>query len=287
MRAVFRPSTVLGKVRIPALDEDEATFAVAAARALMKARDVRPGSVRRLVCSSHTGKGWGPHVQIALGLRDATLVETEDPGDLSEGTMRIVANAPRPSSPGFGTTEALAVAEFPGDATDVDVSEKSLRAVDATRAEKMVAWETKAPQLVPMGAYVPRGTWDATLDARYRLVAGYCPRCRRGQHPRVEPCPVCGGATQVRELVGPGSLYTFTVIGGGGGPTEFDPFQDTDGTYGVAIVDFGDAIRVAGLLTETDLGALAIGQRMESVFRRIYAQEGSWRYGTKFRLART
>lgn len=271
--------------RLPALDEDEATFAVAAARALMKQRHVAASTIRRLECVSTTGTGWSVHVQIALGLRHATVLETASE-TVAEGTLRITSNAPRFGSPHLGRVEAMAVAEFPGPGKDIDASERTSRSIDEAKATKLAMWEAKAPAAVPMGAYIPKPTWDASLDARYRLVASYCSKCRRGHHPRLDPCPVCGGATETRELAAPGTLYTHTVIAAGGGPTEFDPFQETEGTYGVAIVDFGDAIRVAGLLTGTDLGGLNIGQKMEPVFRRIYAQEGAWRYGTKFRTAK-
>ncbi|HEX9817049.1 MAG TPA: OB-fold domain-containing protein [Candidatus Thermoplasmatota archaeon] len=284
MRATFRPSTMLGSRRLPGLDEDEATLAVAAARALFKERNIAPSSVRRLECLSTTGQGWSFHGQIALGLRHATVSDAM--GEEQEGTLRITSNAPRFGSPHFGAIEAMAVAEFPGTGKDIDASERMTRTIDDSKATKMSAWETKAPTGVPMGAYIPKATWDASLDARYRLVASYCTTDRRGHHPPLDPCPICGGPTETRELSTTGTLYTHTIIAAGGGPTEFDPFQDTDGTYGVGIVDFGDAIRVAGLLTETDLASLSIGQKMEAVFRRIYAQEGAWRYGTKFRVAK-
>jgi hypothetical protein len=33
------------------------------------------------------------------------------------------------------------------------------------------------------------------------------------------------------------------------------------------------------------LGDLAIGQAVDVAFRRLYAQDGEWRYGFKFRLS--
>lgn len=285
MRATFRPATMVGAHRLPGLDEDEATFAVAAARALLNQRNIVASSVRRLECLSTTNQGWATHAQIALGLREATVDEKQS-GELPAGTLRITSNAPRYGSPHFGNVEAMAVAEWFGEGKDIDASDPVSRSIDEAKATKLSTWETRAPLAVPMGAYIPKPTWDASLDARYRLVAGYCTQCKRGQHPRLDPCPICGRPTEVRELAARGSLYTHTVIAAGGGPTEFDPFQDTDGTYGVAVVDFGDAIRVAGILTDTDLPSLAIGQKMDAVFRRVYAQEGAWRYGTKFRAAK-
>lgn len=272
---------------MPALDEDEATLAVAAARALLNLRNIEPGTIRRLECRSSTATGWADPVPVALGLSQAALTEG-DRGDAGPApdTLRITSDAPRLGSPQWGSTEALAVAEFPGSAKDIDATHPMTRSIDRSQAEAMSLWNTKAPQQLPMAAYVPKTTWDATLDARYRLVAGFCRHCRRGQHPRLDLCPVCGRPTETRELRGPGSLYTYTIITAGAGPAEFDALQATHGTYGVAIADFGDALRVAGLLTETDLSALAIGQRLEPVFRRLYAQEGLWRYGTKFRAAK-
>ena len=284
MRATFRPANALGGKRVPGLDEDEATFAVAAAGALIKQRNIPTSSIQRLQCLSATAQGWARHVQIALGLPDASI--DEKPGGELAGTLRITSDAPRFGSDHFAHVDALAVAEWPGAAKDIDASDPTPRAIDEAKATKLAAWESKALLAVPMGAYIPKPTWDASLDARYRLVAGYCSHCKRGHHPRLDPCPICGRPTDVRDLASNGRLYTHTVIAAGGGPTEFDPFQDTDGTYGVGIVDFGDAIRVAGILTDTDLASLNIGQKMEPVFRRIYAQEGAWRYGTKFRASK-
>jgi uncharacterized protein len=272
--------------RVPGLDEDESTLAVAAARALVGLRKLAPDAIKGVEFVGPTAPAWAPTAALALGATARMTTFTEAPAAApADGTMRISALAPRPGSPELGRNEAFARAEFPGPGRTLDATPKHSRTVSRASFDKLVAWETKALLQVPMGAYIPKASWEATLPARYQLLAGFCANCKRGYHPRLDPCPVCGGTTQSRSLPTVGHLYTYTAIAAGGGPSEFDPLQDVEGTYGVGIVDFGDAIRIAGILAETDLAQVAIGDKMEAVFRRIYAQEGAWRYGTKFRRA--
>jgi uncharacterized OB-fold protein len=41
------------------------------------------------------------------------------------------------------------------------------------------------------------------------------------------------------------------------------------------------------MMVDPDPASLRIGQRVRRVFRRLYAQEGAWRYGTKFQSIET
>jgi hypothetical protein len=85
-------------------------------------------------------------------------------------------------------------------------------------------------------------------------------------------------------LAGPGKIQSYTVVAKGGAPSEFEPLQDLDGDYAVVVVEFGQGVRVVGMVCESPLDGLRIGAAVQPAFRRLYAQDGEWRYGTKFRL---
>jgi uncharacterized OB-fold protein len=79
-----------------------------------------------------------------------------------------------------------------------------------------------------------------------------------------------------------GTLETFTIIAEGGGPSEFDALQETHGEYAVGIASFGP-VRVPGMICDTPTERLRLDLPVEPVFRRLFAQEGTWRYGSKLR----
>lgn len=143
----------------------------------------------------------------------------------------------------------------------------------------------------PMGAYVSLPDHLATLDARYRLTAARCEACEDVVFPPRPTCQACGshGFAEV-ELPGGGEVYSTTVIGRGGAPSEFSREQAMTGAYAVAVVQLdgpngedGHGLRVVARLTDRDPTAWSIGDPVEAVFRKLYAQEGVTRYGLKFR----
>lgn len=139
----------------------------------------------------------------------------------------------------------------------------------------------------PMGAYVSFPDFARSLPARYRLEGAACGACGRVAFPPRPTCAACGGASfKTVALSGRGRIYTFTVIGRGGAPSEFAAEQALTGEYATAIVELEEGPRVAARLADVaDPAALSIGQPVEAVLRRLYAQQGVVRYGFKFRLA--
>lgn len=137
------------------------------------------------------------------------------------------------------------------------------------------------------GAHVSLPSWRRSLDQRYRLVAGRCPACGGYAFPPEGACPACHDLVAFDEVEMPrtGTIAAVTVIGQGGAPPEFVPQQDRDGAFGVAIVELTDGegtVELPAQLTDCDPDAVAVGDSVEAVVRRIYDQEGIPRYGVKF-----
>lgn len=283
-------------VPIPFLDEDEATLAAAALEPLLSAAQLAPAQLRRVTLSSRTGSGFGPLLAAVLGIPPERVEEAvallygapsfPNPG---EGpVLHVHVDAPRPGRvpPGGPGPGAFATARLTGPG----IAGGPTREVpvepwtpDRELVERLARLEQLAPQRVPMGAYVPAATWQRGLAARYRLEGSLCAGGHRRFPPR-ERCDACGAAAARVPLPRPGTLETFTIVAKGAGPSEFEPLQEAAGEYAVGVASFGGA-RVPGLFARTPLDALRIGQEVDVVFRRLYAQEGAWRYGLKFRPA--
>lgn len=76
-----------------------------------------------------------------------------------------------------------------------------------------------------------------------------------------------------------GRVVTWTRISVGAAPTEFLRLQDAVGDYFVVMVEH-DAGRTVGIWS----GATppSIGQSVRPLLRRLFRQQGAWRYGIKF-----
>ena len=136
------------------------------------------------------------------------------------------------------------------------------------------------------GAHVSLPSWRRSLDGRYRLVAGRCPSCGGLTFPAEGACGVCHdrGAFEHVELPREGVVDAVTVIGQGGAPPEFVPQQERDGPYAVAIVRFthsGEEVTIPMQLTDCDPETVAVGDDVRATIRRVYADEGIPRYGSK------
>lgn len=147
------------------------------------------------------------------------------------------------------------------------------------------------------GAYVSAPSWRRTIPQRHRLVAGRCSACGALSFPPEGACPDCGSRAGYEDvsLPGTGTVEAVTTIGQGGAPPEFVEQQQRSGAFAVAIVAFdapGDSETKGGTESERGVSApaqmvsnptsdLAIGDRVETVHRRIYEQEGVIRYGFK------
>lgn len=314
MRATYRPALAIARnhlpptaaahanpwrdyYRIPGLDEDEATMAVAATRALLETNQVRPDQVAEIVAADRGAPGWAEVFADALGvptdrLKTAGAVEVHrfmDEAQAEKVTLYVTAHVARPGSKELERdgVESYATAQLAGSWLQAPGDLEFLappHLIEHETYQKLARWEQDAPKEVARGAYLPPGTWARSRDARYRLLAGVCPDGHAAFPPR-GLCPHCGKPQEQRPLPARGELATHTVIAPGAGPSEFDPFQDVFGEYAVGVAEFG-GVRVPGMICDTPLERLAVGLPVEPVFRRLYAQEGAWRYGVKLRSAR-
>jgi len=135
------------------------------------------------------------------------------------------------------------------------------------------------------GAYVSIPTWRRSLPQRHRLEAGVCPDCAAVTFPPEGVCDGCGDLVTftVHPLPGTGTVEAVTTIQQGGAPPEFVDQQARSGPYQSAIVSFdapgGETVSIPAQV----VGEVAVGDRVETVIRRIYAQEDVIRYGFKIR----
>lgn len=120
-------------------------------------------------------------------------------------------------------------------------------AYQAMRDHAPVAWHEAS-----QGAYVSAETYEADPVQRY------------------------GART-----TGPGTVATVTTIQAGP-PGEFQAQHAASGPYDVAIVELAAGGRTIGQVAGPP-GQLAIGQAVEPVLRRLFRQEGRWRYAIKWR----
>ncbi|MFB6353613.1 MAG: OB-fold domain-containing protein [Halobacteriales archaeon] len=148
--------------------------------------------------------------------------------------------------------------------------------------------ELGEPAVAGGGAYVSLPSWKRTLPARYRLAAGRCPACDAVAFPAEGACPACDARVDYEsvELDRRGTVAAVTVIGEGGAPPEFAAYQRRAGPFATAVVECpapgGGSARLPAMLTDCEPADVAVGDPVRGAFRRLYAQEGVVRYGTKF-----
>ena len=134
-----------------------------------------------------------------------------------------------------------------------------------------------------MTSYISLPTYAANIDQRLRIIAGKCTTCSIILYPQRSVCACCGSETfDSMPLSGLGELYTFSVLHGGGAPSEFDNEQNMTGDVLCGIVHLSEGPRVMARLADIDSSQLKIGLKLEAVIRRLYDQEGILRYGVKF-----
>lgn len=137
-----------------------------------------------------------------------------------------------------------------------------------------------------MTSYISLPMYAANVDERLRLIAGKCKKCGTLAYPQRPVCKKCGAdAFEDVPLSGDGSIYTFTVVAGGGAPSEFDDQQVMTGDVISAVVELKEGPRIMVQIADADPKQLDIGTRVRAVVRRLYDQEGIVRYGAKFVLA--
>lgn len=136
-----------------------------------------------------------------------------------------------------------------------------------------------------MGAHISIPMYRRTVPRRYRLVGQKCLNCGRINFPPKAVCRYCLTGTEFADvpLSGRGTVYSYTIIAGGGAPPEFADLARCRGSYPVALVELEEGPRIIAQLVETTPQNIYIGMPVEAVFRRIYEEEGVVRYGYKFR----
>ena len=100
--------------------------------------------------------------------------------------------------------------------------------------------------------------WDAAADGR--LVAQRCASCGRLRHPPRPMCPHCRSlATEVVELAGTGTVYSFAILHHPQNPAFEYPVL-------AALVDLDEGIRLVSNLTDVRKDEIRIGLRVEAHF---------------------
>jgi hydroxymethylglutaryl-CoA synthase len=178
--------------------------------------------------------------------------------------------------------DAFVVESAPAVPTDVDIDGETDLTYAATLRRRGEI--TGGP---PDGgaAYVSVPSWQRSIPQRHRLVAGRCPNCASLAFPPSGACPACHDLVEYEDVRLPttGEVEAITGISRSGGPPEFAVQQQRSGAYGAAIVGFEPGNERVSLPLQTvgDGTDLAVGDRVETVVRRIYEQEGVIRYGRK------
>jgi len=134
------------------------------------------------------------------------------------------------------------------------------------------------------GAYVPRARYLENLPSRWRFLAEACGACGGTTFPARGVCRRCGhtdALTPVRLPYDGGRVVAVTTVGKGGQPTEFDAQVEALGPYDVALVELARGMRVTLQVTDVVPGELEVGDRVNTMLRRLYPMEGEWRYGRK------
>jgi hypothetical protein len=137
---------------------------------------------------------------------------------------------------------------------DVEAAAKSAYALAPTRPE--TEWQRHrlardAPDTeadFPLGAYVLPARHDAVTAERMRLPDA--------------------------------AVASWTTIGAGAAPTEFQRLQEAVGAYHVALLDLPGGGRTVALWAGAE--PPATGQEARPVLRRLLRTQGAWRHGVKF-----
>ncbi|MCI4341396.1 MAG: zinc ribbon domain-containing protein [Thermoplasmata archaeon] len=137
---------------------------------------------------------------------------------------------------------------------------------------------------VSEGAYLPAATYRENLPSRWRLEAAHCRNCGRLSFPARSACSSCGSMQELEPFPLPlrgGIIEAVTTVRPGAQPSEFDFQVQRGGAYDVLLVRLHPEVRVTLQLTGSGAASARIGDRVDTVLRRLYPMEGAWRYGRK------
>lgn len=135
-----------------------------------------------------------------------------------------------------------------------------------------------------MGAHISIPMYQRAVSQRYRLIGQRCQTCGKINFPPKAVCKYClqGTSFEDVQLSGRGTVYSYTVIAGGGAPPEFAAEARCKGSYPVLIVELEEGPRVIAQMVNPHEEGVNIGMPVKAVFRKIYEEEGVIRYGFKF-----
>jgi uncharacterized OB-fold protein len=102
--------------------------------------------------------------------------------------------------------------------------------------------------------------------------------------PPTGACVGCAERVNYEEVEpdGNGTVLATTIIESGA-PPEFVQLLESEDAIAVAVVELDEGARVPAMVTDCDPHDVKRGDRVTSVVRKMYKQEGVVRYGTKFR----
>ncbi len=118
--------------------------------------------------------------------------------------------------------------------------------------------------------------------SRYNLIGNTCTVCGQTFFPMRTVCPKCHresiGKMEEKPLSGMGSIYSFSVVHSA--PESFQTVKP----YVMGIIEMDEGVKLTAQIVDADLEAIAIGDRVKAVFRRVREidSEGVIQYGYKF-----
>ncbi len=181
-----------------------------------------------------------------------------------------------------------AIDENGGASLSLQPSEKPIviindRRKDISLPTYLMQKEHAGNESIPQGAFISTPVYFSQKGARYRLNTAKCKDCGFIHFPPRQICKNCGSQTvSGKPLKRYGKLYTFTKILKGAAPPEFDIQQALEGDYCVGLVEFEEGPKVISQLTDVEYEDLEVDMPMKMVFRKIYRQDETDRYGYKF-----
>jgi hypothetical protein len=120
------------------------------------------------------------------------------------------------------------------------------------------------------------------IPQRYNLIGTECKNCGERYFPARRLCPNCRRLSNIKEVKysGRGEIYTYTTI-----HTPSEGFEYTK-PYSLAIVKLEEGPLITGQVVDCAPEDLAIGKKVEMVFRKVMAEgpSGVINYGYKFKL---
>ncbi len=145
------------------------------------------------------------------------------------------------------------------------------------------AWNKElATSNVSQGAYISSQQYLKSLNSRLNLLAQsdgnviWPPRKMNKSGHQI-------GEAEIK-LSNYAKIESWTRLSAAGAPSEFSIRAPILGGISTALVKFEEGPRGVFLLVDDEHNELEIGMSCEFVIRRIYAQEGNIRYGTKIRI---